>query len=501
VSYALLTARLLLSAVFAVAGSAKLADRAGSRQALIDFGVPTLLAGPLGILLPVAELAVSVILLPIASAWLGGIGALSLLFAFLLGIAINLVRGRTPNCHCFGQLHSAPAGWSTLVRDAALACVAAFVVWQGRYNAGPSVVGWFSDLTTAQRVALLGGLAGLALLTTEVALLLQILRQQGRILMQLEAVEARFTSGVAPPQSLAVPSAGLPIGTRAPSFRLPGFRGETITLEALVAAGKPVLLLFTNPHCGPCQALLPDIGRWQREHSTALNIALVSEGTAKDNRAKSSAHGVRQVLLQRKREVAEGYKAWGTPAAVLIRPDGTIASGLAQGADSIRALVAQSLATPSAPILDASPERPATGRNGNGRGRKLGDRAPALELPDVRGKSVALSEFRGREVVLLFWNPNCGYCQRMLDDLRDLDADPPPAAPLLVVVSTGSVEDTHAMNLRSPVLHDHAAQASAAFGANGTPMAVLLDAKGRIASEIVAGAQAVLALAGANDKR
>lgn len=35
----LLLARLLLAVVFVVAGLAKLVDRAGSRQALIDFGV------------------------------------------------------------------------------------------------------------------------------------------------------------------------------------------------------------------------------------------------------------------------------------------------------------------------------------------------------------------------------------------------------------------------------------------------------------------------------
>ena len=37
---ALLVVRLLLAGVFAVSGVAKLADRAGSRQAMTDFGVP-----------------------------------------------------------------------------------------------------------------------------------------------------------------------------------------------------------------------------------------------------------------------------------------------------------------------------------------------------------------------------------------------------------------------------------------------------------------------------
>ena len=66
---ALLVARVLLVAVFGVAGVTKLADRAGSKQALVDFGVPASLAAPLGVLLPLAELAVAAALIPTSTAW------------------------------------------------------------------------------------------------------------------------------------------------------------------------------------------------------------------------------------------------------------------------------------------------------------------------------------------------------------------------------------------------------------------------------------------------
>src|SRR5215212_7524077 len=68
---ALWIARLLVAAVFILAGVAKLADRQGSRQAIIDFGVPSSLAAPLGLLLPLAELAVAATLLPASTAWWG----------------------------------------------------------------------------------------------------------------------------------------------------------------------------------------------------------------------------------------------------------------------------------------------------------------------------------------------------------------------------------------------------------------------------------------------
>jgi uncharacterized membrane protein YphA (DoxX/SURF4 family) len=99
---ALLLARLLLAAVFAVAGVAKLADRPGSGQAMRAFGVPARLAAPLGTILPLVELSIALALIPTASAWWGALGALALLLLFIAGIAVSLAHGQHPDCHCFG---------------------------------------------------------------------------------------------------------------------------------------------------------------------------------------------------------------------------------------------------------------------------------------------------------------------------------------------------------------------------------------------------------------
>jgi peroxiredoxin len=100
---------------------------------------------------------------------------------------------------------------------------------------------------------------------------------------------------------------GLPIGAPAPGFRLTGLYGETLTLDALRAPGQPVLLIFTDPNCGSCTALLPEVSRWQREHAAQLTLALISQGTAEANRAKIAAHVVTHVLLQADQEVAKAY--------------------------------------------------------------------------------------------------------------------------------------------------------------------------------------------------
>ena len=71
--------RLVLAAVFAVAGVAKLLDAAGSRGALEGFGVPRGAARLAGTVLPVAELAIAAGLLVPASAWWSALAAAGLL--------------------------------------------------------------------------------------------------------------------------------------------------------------------------------------------------------------------------------------------------------------------------------------------------------------------------------------------------------------------------------------------------------------------------------------
>jgi len=109
--------RLLLAAVLVVAGVAKLGNRQETIQVLRDFGAPRPIQ-PFGVLLPPLEIALAVGLLFARSAWYAAAGTLALLTLFIAGIAANLARGRQPACNCFGQLHSRPISWRTLVRNA-----------------------------------------------------------------------------------------------------------------------------------------------------------------------------------------------------------------------------------------------------------------------------------------------------------------------------------------------------------------------------------------------
>jgi thiol-disulfide isomerase/thioredoxin len=484
-----------------MAGLAKLGDLQGSRRAITDFGLPKTLAAPLGILLPLAELAVVGALIPTSTALWGAIGALVLLLLFITGISINLGRGKKPDCHCFGQLYSAPAGWKTLIRNGILAALAGLLVWQGwQDNVGPSAVAWIRALSTFQLLAFIGGALVLGLLAAQWWFLLHLLRQNGRLLVRLETLEDNLAAGGTPSQNggPTQPAEGLPVGVEAPAFALEGLYGETLTLDSLRASGKPVMLLFTDPNCGPCNALLPEIGRWQEEHSEKLSIALISRGTSEENKAKTSEHGVSGVLLQKDWEVSESYEVRGTPSALVVRPDGLIGSGVAGGSEVIQDLVRQVVEAPTrVPLLPAAPA-PAGAMPA---ALNIGEPAPEIKLEDLSGKEINLKEdFKGEETLVVFWNPGCGFCQQMLPDLKEWEANPPEGAPKLLLVSAGTEEANREMGLISPVVLDQNFAIGREFGAGGTPSAVLVDAAGRVASEVAVGAPAVLELAGASPR-
>ena len=523
---ALLLARLLLAGVFALSAVTKLADRPGSRKALEGFGVPARVAAPGAIVLPLLELAVAALVLPLTTAWWGALGALALLLAFMAGIAYNLSKGRTPDCHCFGKLHSEPIGRTTLARDAALAAVAGFVVIGGWTDPGHSAVAWLGDLTTGEAVGVILAAIAIVVLAAESWLLLHLMRQNGRLLTRLDALEERVKEQSASSfgmDSSAESELGLAEGTPAPSFRLDGIYGETMTLEALRSSGNPVLLVFTDPNCGPCNALMPELGRWQRMYASRMTIAVIGNGTTEANRAKAVEHGLSNVLLQPDGQVSAAYRVRGTPTAVLVGDDGTIGSSLAEGVEAIRALVTRVMMQPAAitevpirdPNISGSIGPVVDGASSNGAAplaeagsatvvtaepvTKIGTPAPEIALPDLTGKTISLTDFRGHPTLVLFWNPSCGFCQRMANQLKTWEANPPAGAPKLLVVSTGTVEANEAFGFRSPVVLDQEFATGRAFGADGTPSAVLIDVDGRIASTVVVGAERVMALANGHD--
>jgi thiol-disulfide isomerase/thioredoxin len=474
-----LAVSLVLAVVFAVAAVTKLADRTGTRRAVAAFGAPERSAGAFALILPLAELTVAGLLLWPGTAVYGAIGALVLLAIFSVAIAASLARGRAPDCHCFGQLHSAPASWKTLARNGVLAGLAVVSLVGNLTDEQTSAFAWLGDLEGAELLALIVAAAAIGIIVVGGAAFLTLMRSYGQVLTRLDRVEAALASAGYELEDEAMPEFGLAPGTPAPAFSANALSGDPASLATFLETGLPAVLLFTSPHCGPCSTLMPTVAAWQRDYAEAVSIVLVSDGTAVEVGAEAEEHELANVLLDDGHATYEAYEANGTPSAVVIAPDGTIGSWVAVGSEWIERLVEHAAAADGDAV----------------EGLPVGAEVPAVELPSLEGEAVSLSSLRGDDALLLFWNPDCGFCRSMHDDLLAWEASTNGDAPRLVVVSSGDAESTRAEGFASLVLLDESFEAGSAFGANGTPMAVLVDADGRIASNVVAGAEAVIELA------
>jgi peroxiredoxin len=477
----MLVARIVLALVLGVAGVAKLFDLKRSRTAIADFGLPDWLATPIGLCLPFVELSIACLLLPTNTVWWGAAGSVALLAAFVFGISVNLARGKRPDCNCFGQLYSEPIGPATLARNGVLLILSALVLARAVHNPGLSLSAVLTMSGNYAVVSMFGVVLALAIII-EGWLIFHVLRQNGRLLLRIEALEA---SGVKT-QPRVQP--GLKVGTPAPSFELPLAKGGGGSLDRLRELGKPILLLFSDANCGPCKAMRPDLTRWERDYSDKLTIAVVTRGATPEKIAQQN--DLKFVFVQKDREVAGQYQAFGTPTAVLVGTNGLVASALLSGAPAISSLVnaVASGNLPTVPAPQRAPRRQPTAL-------QIGTPAPSLTLPDLAGKSVSIADFQGRQTILLFWNPGCGFCGRMLPGLKQWEKSSNGNAPRMVLISTGTPEQNRAMDLGSQVLLDQDQGALSLFGAHGTPSAVLLDESGKVASALLVGGDAVLALA------
>jgi peroxiredoxin len=207
----------------------------------------------------------------------------------------------------------------------------------------------------------------------------QLVRQNGRILVRLEGLEEQLgllrglldlesSSRSSPPAGSAVPGSelhdpsgnghapgpargkanrglaasrinrgGLKAGAPAPGFRLPRLDGGDLALEDY--RGRRVLLVFSDPECGPCELLAPHLEEFHR-HRGNVQVLMVSRRDADVNRRKVKALGLTfPVVLQRHWQISLLYGIFATPVGYLIDEQGTLAADVASGVDAIRALM------------------------------------------------------------------------------------------------------------------------------------------------------------------
>jgi len=328
----------------------------------------------------------------------------------------------------------------------------------------------------------------------------QLVRQNGRILLRLEEIENRLAKR--PAQERAAP-AGLAIGTPAPEFELPDLAGVRRKLS--VFRGQDVLLIFFNPKCGFCTKMAPHLAALPIDGGDGRAVpVVVTTGDAEENRILALQHGIRcVVLLQEQMEVANQYRAQGTPMGYRIDPEGRIASELAVGADPLLKLVDLKYAPAAKSLKNGSNHKgkqpdPSLARSRlNRSGLKAGAVAPEFRLPLVGGGELALAELRDRPVLLVFSDPNCGPCDELASLLEELHLARPDLE--VLVISRRDAEATSAkaesLGLTYPIVMQRQWEISKQYGMFATPIGYLIDEQGIVVHDVAVGVEPILALA------
>ena len=328
-----------------------------------------------------------------------------------------------------------------------------------------------------------------------------LVRQNGRVLLRLQALEEQLSQlrlGIpAAPQAApgAAAPTGLPMGSVAPSFELADLDGEQKKLSQW--SGRRVLLIFFNPQCGFCVRMAPDIAALPMK---TLMPLVISTGDAAQNQALVAKHGIEcPVLLQKQMEVAARYHVSGTPIGYLVDEQGRIASEMAVGAEALLALVTRAnVAGTSAGAghVVRKANRDLTSSAIQRDGLAKGTAAPAFRLPLLDGGELALADYRGRRVLVVFSDPACGPCQELAPRLNQSYSQ--NGGIDVIMISRGDPEANRRKveehGLRFPVALQKHWEISRQYAMFANPVGYLIDEQGMIAADVAAGAEPILAL-------
>jgi peroxiredoxin len=333
----------------------------------------------------------------------------------------------------------------------------------------------------------------------------QLVRQNGRILLRLESIEQQIATGLERRAGTRPQDAGgLPLGMVAPDFELPDLAGVRRKLSEF--REQNVLLIFFNPQCGYCTKMAADLAALSTGGVDQQAVpVVVSTGDAEENRKLVEQYGIRcLVLLQEQMEVAEKYRAQGTPMGYRIDSAGRIASALAVGAEPLLQL-ATTLAPgpigPHAAVNGSAPhaDDPSLARSRlNRSGLKAGIPAPDFRLPRLDEGELSLADFRGGRVLLVFSDPDCGPCDELAPQLQAIHLQRPELQ--VLVVSRRDVEANRAkatrLGLSFPIVLQKQWEISRQYAMFATPVGYLIDEQGILASDVAVGVGPILALAG-----
>jgi methylamine dehydrogenase accessory protein MauD len=144
---------------------------------------------------------------------------------------------------------------------------------------------------------------------------------------------------------------GLKAGKKAPEFTLPRTTGGELALSQL--AGRKVLLVFAQPACAPCRAIVPELNRVQDNGEVQVLVVSNGDGEATKKWAEE-AQARFPVVTQERLSLSRRYEVYATPFAFLIDEKGVIRSaGIVNSKQYIGFVLAGSRSSAKAEVGDS----------------------------------------------------------------------------------------------------------------------------------------------------
>jgi len=337
--------------------------------------------------------------------------------------------------------------------------------------------------------------------------LFQLFQQQGRILLRLDGLE-RNTAGLSHDSGAEPGPSGPAVGTPIEDFQLSDLTGKKVSLSDF--RGRRVLLVYWSAECGFCDMLAADLARMHSQlQKKNTEVVLVSYGDAESNRKLAAEHGLNCTILLMQGEPAqkfladEVFKQCGTPSAYLLDEQGRASQALATGMDAVALLAREAAAhvqqDPGRAKKNGLRKLPLTESRIEREGLKAGASAPDFSLPGIHGETISLEQFRGRKVLLVFTDPQCGPCDELAPELVQLHHKHGNNGLAVVMVGRGNAEQNKRKakehGIAFPVVLQERWKLSRQYGIFATPVAFLIGKDGVIMRNVAKGTHQIMTLA------
>ncbi|MEZ5306577.1 MAG: hypothetical protein R2684_05450 [Pyrinomonadaceae bacterium] len=460
----------LLSALLAFSGAAKLGAIDLTARTVQGFGISGKIARFVGVAVAILELGVGFALF--ADLAFSRTSAAGLMLVFLVLVSLDFVRNKHTDCYCFGSLFRKQIDGRTVIRNLLLFGFSIIVVLNRPETA---MIGIPDDLA---KDAFAFGAFALASFAASKAFELGVLQREVE-----ERISAFESLGSIASEDAV--SAGLLIGAPIPNLLVSDNDGKSFDLRNLVAKNLATLVVFVESGCTLCSELTKEIIEWRKLAKADLGLIVISKGSFEATLRKMGGEVKDFLLIANEGDALEKFGGKWVPSAVVVSANGRVGGRLATGIDEIVELGENLLEARGeeemgielrlSPICD-----------------RFGESVPEFDL-EYGSRRLTNRDLAARENYIIFWNPECEFCEEICDELPEWRSRIEKAE--IFLFTDKPLPAAYAERLGAYVI-DPGFGISNLIGKSGTPSAVVISAKGRVASETARGAREIRHLLG-----